>query len=230
MNNSQSNSASSTPHTPHVAVLRPAIVCFVLLSLITGAIYPAIVTGIAQVAFRSGANGSLIERDGKAIGSELIGQNFTGPGYFWTRPSAAGATGYDGASASGSNLGPNNPAWHEAVGERVKALRAAHPERADGPVPTDLVTASGSGLDPHLSPEAVEYQLARVAKARNMSEADLRQLIAALTEPRLFGVLGEPRVNVLKLNLALDQPSAGRVSHHSSPMGYRWRGFAGGAE
>jgi potassium-transporting ATPase KdpC subunit len=185
--------------------LRPAIVIFVLLTLLTGIVYPAIVTGIAQVAFRHQANGSIIEKNGKVIGSELIGQEFTDEKYFWGRPSAT-TPAYNAASSSGSNLGPTNPDQIKAVSDRVEALRKAHPEQAGKPVPVDLVTASGSGLDPHISPAAAEYQIARVLKARpNLTEKRLRELIAANTEGRTFLLLGEPRVNVLKLNLALDE-------------------------
>ncbi|HLW67775.1 MAG TPA: potassium-transporting ATPase subunit KdpC [Gemmataceae bacterium] len=183
--------------------LRPAIVIFILLTLLTGIVYPAIVTAIAQVAFRHQANGSMIEKDRKVVGSELIGQEFTDDKYFWGRPSAT-TPAYNSASSSGSNLGPTNPDQIKAVTDRVEALRKAHPDQAGKPVPVDLVTASGSGLDPHISPAAAEYQVARVAKARSMGEQQVRDLVAANTEGRTFFLLGEPRVNVLKLNLALD--------------------------
>ena len=183
--------------------LRPAVAVFAALTLITGVAYPLLVTAIAQTAFHHQANGSLIERDGRAAGSELIGQGFAGPKYFWSRPSAAG---YNGAASTGSNLGPTNPAQWAAVKQRIAALREAH--GSDVPIPIDLVTASGSGLDPHISPAAAKYQLARVAKERGRSTDEVRTLIEAATEGRTFGLLGEPRVNVLRLNLALDQEQA----------------------
>ena len=185
------------------AQIRPAIVTLVLLSVLTGVVYPAIVTGIAQVVFPHQANGSLIVRDGKVIGSALIGQPFDDPKYFWGRPSATSPFQYNAGSSSGSNLGPTNPALTKAVQERVDGLRAADPDNK-APVPADLVTTSGSGLDPHISPAAALYQVGRVAKARKMDESAVRQLIERATEGRQFGLLGEPRVNVLALNLALD--------------------------
>lgn len=191
-----------------MSVLRPTIVVFILLTLVTGVIYPAVVTAVAQVAFPRQANGTLIERDGKPIGSSLIGQNFSGPGYFWSRPSSAGSTGYDAANSSGSNLGPSHPGLAEAVKGRVAALRAADPGN-DAPVPIDLVTASASGLDPHISVAAAEFQSGRVARTRGMDAAAVRKLIEEHTEGRTLGVLGEPRVNVLQLNIALD--AAGNV-------------------
>ncbi len=184
------------------AHLRPCLVLFVLLTLLTGVVYPALITVIAQVVFHDQANGSVIERDGKPVGSALIGQTFDDPTYFWGRPSATGPTGYNSAASSGSNLGPTNPALLDAIKGRVETIRAAHPEQT-GPVPTDLVTASASGLDPHISPAAAEYQVARVAKARSLSEDRVRQIIVQVTEGRTFGLLGEPRVNVLRLNLTL---------------------------
>ena len=173
------------------------------MTVITGVVYPLLVTGIAQLAFPGQANGSLIEKDGKVLGSSLIGQPFSDPKYFWSRPSATSPMPYNGGSSSGSNQGPTNPALKEAVEGRVKALREAGGDPAK-PVPVDLVTASGSGLDPHISPAAAEYQVARVAKARGMPEAKLQDLIAQSSEDRQFGFLGEARVNVLRLNLALD--------------------------
>ena len=170
----------------------------VVMTVITGIVYPLLVTGIAQVAFRDKANGSLIEKDGKIVGSRLIGQPFSDPKYFWSRPSATSPMPYNAASSSGSNLGPTNPALLDAVKERISKLGE------ERPVPADLVTASGSGLDPHISPAAAEYQIARIAKARNIPEARLRELVRAHTRGRQLGVLGEPRVNVLELNLALD--------------------------
>jgi K+-transporting ATPase ATPase C chain len=175
-----------------------AIRMLVVLAVITGVAYPLVVTGIAQVAFSDKANGSLIEKDGKVVGSHLIGQPFSDPKYFWSRPSATSPMPYNGASSSGSNQGPTNPALKEAVEGRIKALGGATP------VPADLVTASGSGLDPHISPAAADYQVSRVAKARNLSEEGVRQLVQQYTRGRQLGLLGEPVVNVLELNLALD--------------------------
>jgi K+-transporting ATPase ATPase C chain len=183
--------------------LRPAFVVLLLLTIVTGAIYPLVVTGIGQVAFPRKANGSLIERDGKAVGSRLIGQPFSDPKYFWSRPSATGPVPYNAGASSGSNQGPLNPALADAVKGRIEAARAAGAP-ADQPVPADLVTASGSGLDPHISPAAAAYQVARVAQARGIPEDKVRALLAEHTEGRQLGVLGEPRVNVLMLNLALD--------------------------
>lgn len=184
-------------------LLRPALLLLVLLTVLTGVIYPLTVTGLAQAMFPRQANGSLLERDGKPIGSSLIGQNFTAPEYFWGRPSATTPQAYDGTASGGSNLGPTNPALTEAAKQRIAALRAADPGNA-APVPVDVVTASGSGLDPDISPAAVQYQLARVARARGLSPAEVQALVVRHTRGRQFGVLGEPRVNVLELNLALD--------------------------
>jgi K+-transporting ATPase ATPase C chain len=183
--------------------LRPALLIFLALTLITGVLYPGVVTFIAHVAFADQASGSVITRDGKAVGSSLIGQPFTDPKYFWSRPSATSPQPYNGAASGGSNQGPTNPAFAAAVKDRITVLRAADPDNVQA-VPADLVTASGSGLDPHISPAAAEYQLARVARARGLDESQVRKLVAAATEGRTFAVLGEPRVNVLKLNLALD--------------------------
>jgi len=183
--------------------LRSGLVLFVLLSLITGLAYPALVTLVAQLAFPHEADGSLVVRNGRALGSELIAQPFTDVRYFWGRPSATTPTPNYAAASAGSNLGPTNPALEEAIRARVAAVRAAHSRPLES-VPADLVAASASGLDPHISPAAAEYQVARVAKARGLTEAHTRQLVAACTEGRTLGVLGEPRVNVLRLNLALD--------------------------
>lgn len=184
---------------------KPALRLFFILSLITGVLYPALVTGLAQLAFPSQANGSLIvDSQGQARGSALIGQAFSGPGYFWGRPSATAPMTYNAAASSGSNQGPTNPALIEAVKARVQALKEADPGNK-APIPVDLVTASASGLDPHISPAAAEYQIHRIAKARKMEAQALRALVAEYSEPRQWGMLGEPRVNVLQLNLALDR-------------------------
>ena len=184
-------------------LIRPAVTLFILLSLITGLIYPLLVTGISQLLLPDQAAGSLIERDGKLIGSRLIGQNFTDPKYFWGRPSATGPYPYNAAASGGSNLGPLNPALKDMVAARVQALRNADPGNTQ-PAPVDLVTASGSGLDPHISPAAAEYQVARVARIRGVSPAVVRDAVAQQTQGRQWGILGEVRVNVLELNLALD--------------------------
>ena len=183
--------------------LKPALLMLIVLTILTGLIYPFVVTGIAQVVFPYRANGSLIQRDGKAVGSDLIGQPFSGAKYFWSRPSATSPYPYNAAASSGSNQGPTNPALTDAVTARVKALRDADPGNTSA-VPVDLVTASGSGLDPHISPAAAQYQIARVARERGWDAAAVRTLVAQHTEGRQLGVLGEPRVNVLELNLALD--------------------------
>jgi potassium-transporting ATPase KdpC subunit len=183
--------------------VRAAVVSLALFTVVTGLAYPAIVTVIAQLAFPHQANGSLIVKDGKAVGSALIGQPFDDPKYFWGRPSATSPFGYNAGASGASNLSPTNADLIKVVQGRVEALRAADPGNA-APVPVDLVTASGSGLDPHISPAAALYQVGRVAKARKMDEATVRRLVEQNTEGRQFGFLGEPRVNVLALNLGLD--------------------------
>ena len=185
------------------AQLRPALVSLLLLTVITGVAYPLLITGIAQVVFPYQANGSLIVRDGRTMGSALIGQPFDDPKYFWGRPSGTSPFGYNAASSSGSNLGPTSPAQITAVQGRVETLHAADPGNT-APVPVDLVTASGSGLDPHISPAAALYQVPRVARVRGFSPETVRLLVERNTEGRWLGLLGEPRVNVLALNLALD--------------------------
>jgi len=186
----------------------PALRMLIALTVLTGVIYPLVITGIAQVAFPRAANGSLIAAGGKTLGSELIGQPFDDPKYFWSRPSATSPQPYNGASSGASNQGARNPALADAVKDRVKALRDAGPDNK-APVPVDLITASGSGLDPHISVAAAEYQIARVAKARGIPSDAVRSLVAINTEGRTFGLLGEPRVNVLAVNLALDRAVSG---------------------
>jgi potassium-transporting ATPase KdpC subunit len=187
--------------------IRPAILVTLFLTAITGILYPLAMTGIAQLMFPHQANGSLIVEGDRVVGSELIGQNFSGEGYFHPRPSAAGTNGYDATASGGSNLGPNDAGLLKRIGDSAKQLAE---EKPGVPIPVDLVTTSGSGLDPHVSPAGAEMQVARVAKARKLSEDAVRELVRENTEGRQFGILGEPRVNVLLLNLALDQ--AGKKS------------------
>lgn len=185
-------------------LVRPTLVLFFVLTLITGVVYPALVTGAASLAFPERAAGSLVRRDGRIVGSSLIGQAFDEPGYVWGRPSATPTTAYNAAASSGSNLGPTNPALREAVVGRIAVQRGADPRHAER-MPVDLVTASGSGLDPHVSPASARHQVARVAAARGVAEARVRAIVDAHVEGRFLGVLGEPTVNVLALNLALDE-------------------------
>ena len=184
-------------------IVRPALVLFVLLSALTGLIYPMAVTGVAKTAFPAQADGSLIVLDGTVVGSKLIGQNFSDPKHFWGRPSATAPQPYNASASGGSNLGPLNPALVDAVKARVEALRAADPGNT-APVPVDLVTASASGLDPDISPAAARYQAARVARVRGVPVGQVNALVASHSQAPLWGLLGEPRVNVLALNLALD--------------------------
>ena len=185
--------------------LRSAAVMLALFSFLTGILYPIAMTALAQGFFPEQANGSLLYRGGDVIGSALIGQRFESPQYFWSRPSATSPFAYNAAASSGSNLGPSHPALISAVRERLHALRANAPAHAVEPVPVDLVTASGSGLDPHISPAAALYQVSRVARARGWPEARVRSLVYSCIEARTLGFLGEPRVNVLRLNLLLEQ-------------------------
>lgn len=187
--------------------LRPALTVFAMLALVTGLAYPLAMTGLSQLLFPAEANGSLIVKDGKAIGSGLIGQNFSSPNYFWGRPSATSPVPYNAANSGGSNLGPTNPATLDAVKARIAALKAAGPV-PEGPVPADLVQASSSGLDPEITPAAALYQVPRIAKVRNIPVEKLKELIDANTLGHQWGVLGQSRVNVLKLNLALDNYKA----------------------
>jgi len=185
------------------SILRPALVLFVILSALTGLVYPLAVTGAAQSLFPAQAAGSLVLVDGKPVGSSLIGQNFSDPKHFWGRPSATAPMAYNAAASGGSNQGPLNPALTDAVKARIEALRAVDPGNT-APVPVDLVTASASGLDPHITPAAAAWQVPRIARARGLPAAEVEALVARLTEAPLAGFLGEPRVNVLALNLALD--------------------------
>jgi len=186
-------------------IIRPALLIVVVMTLLTGVIYPLAVTGVAQLVFHDKAHGSLIYAGERPVGSTLIGQAFDEAKYFWSRPSATAPFAYNAGASSGSNLGPTDPALTKAIRARIEALREADPENTMS-IPVDLVTASGSGLDPHISPAAAEYQVVRVAKARGMDEKAVRQIVANHTEHRTFGLFGEPRVNVVNLNLALDSP------------------------
>lgn len=190
-------------------ILRPAAVFLGIFTLVTGIAYPLAVTGVAQLVFPGPANGSLLERDGQVVGSALIGQSFDEARYFWGRPSATNPLPYDARASTGSNLGPSNPTLLASVRDRVASLRAAHPEHAAQLLPVDLVTTSASGLDPHISPAAALFQVGRVARARGLPEERVRALVLAHVEGRTLGLLGEPRVNVLGLNLALDGLASG---------------------
>ena len=190
-----------------MSLFRPAFTLLLVFTVMLGLVYPFAITGIARVAFPAQAEGSLLHDGEHVIGSSLIGQPFNDPRYFWGRPSATAPVPYNGAASSGSNQGPMNPALRDAVIARVKALQSADPSNA-APIPIDLVTASASGLDPHISPAAAFYQAPRVARARALSEASVRSMVDAAVETRTFGILGEPRVNVLQLNLALDGAAA----------------------
>jgi K+-transporting ATPase ATPase C chain len=192
------------------SLLRPALVLFALFSALTGLVYPAAITAVAQLLFPAQSQGSLVLDGDRAVGSELVGQPFSDPGYFWGRPSATAPFANNAAASTGSNQGPMNPALRDAVTARVAALREADPGN-DAPVPVDLVTASGSGLDPHVSPAAARYQVTRVARARGLDAAAVRALVEHHTETRSLGVLGEPRVNVLLLNLDLDRIARGKT-------------------
>lgn len=201
--NTQVQSRQSSPAPVQGGLLRPMLVVFVGLSLLTGLLYPGAITAISKAVFPHQAGGSLIEKDGKALGSALIGQPFSDPKYFWGRLSATAPMPYNAAASVGSNLGPTNPALTDAARARIDALRAVDPDNRTA-VPVDLVTASGSGLDPHISPAAAEYQVARVARVRGLPVEQVKQLVAANTDTPLLPVLGDAGVNVLKLNLALD--------------------------
>ena len=197
---------------------RPLLVVFIALSVLTGVVYPLATTAVAQLAFADKASGSLIERHGTIVGSRLIGQSFTQPGYFWSRPSATAPMPYNAAGSGGSNLGPRNPALAQAVQERIAALKAADPGNAE-PIPVDLVSASGSGLDPHISPAAARYQAGRVARVRHLPIGEVQRQIQVHTETQLVGVAGEPVVNVLALNLALDALARPAGPSASPPAG-----------
>ncbi|MBI4799293.1 MAG: potassium-transporting ATPase subunit KdpC [Desulfarculus sp.] len=196
-------------------LLRPSALLLLVLILLTGLAYPLLVTGLAQAVFSRQANGSLVEHQGAVIGSELVGQGFGQPQWFWGRPSATAPQAYNATASGGSNLAPSNAALRQAVEERARALRQAHPG-ASGPVPMDLVTASASGLDPHLSPAAAHFQVGRVAGARGLDPAQVAALVREHIEGRQWGVLGQPRVNVLKLNLALARRWPGQGDAHAA--------------
>ena len=189
-------------------LFRPLIVIFAVLTAVTGLAYPAVMTAVGQAAFNNQANGSMLEQDGKVVGSKLIGQQFDAPQYFWGRLSATSPMPYNPTASGGSNLGPTNPALSDEIKGRLDALKAAGTDMSK-PVPIDLVTSSGSGLDPEITPAAAAYQVARVATARKMSPSDVQALVDRYTSGRQFGVLGEARVNVLQLNLALDAAHQG---------------------
>jgi len=197
-------------------VLKESLMMWLALTIVTGIIYPLAMTGVGQLLFHHAANGSIIESSGNKVGSELIGQEFTNAGYFWSRRSTTGGMPFNGAASTGSNQGPLNPALYDAVTGRVNALRVADPNQA-ALIPIDLATASGSGLDPHITPSAVEYQIQRVAEARGMSVQELRTVVTSQTEARQFGILGEKRINVLQLNLLLDKthPIPNRENPHA---------------
>lgn len=188
---------------------KPAVILLIALSILTGMLYPALVTGVARLAFPDEARGSVLESDGKVVGSRLIGQNFSDPKHFWGRPSATSPMPYNAAASSGSNQGPLSPALAAAVSERIATLKTSDP-RQTAPIPVDLVTASASGLDPHISVAAALWQVPRIASARHLSEEAVKARVAARTEGRQWGFLGEPRVNVLRLNLDLDKAIDGR--------------------
>lgn len=198
-------------------VIRPALVLLALFTVLCGGLYPLAVTGAAQAIFPKQANGSLVQKDGAVVGSELIGQPFSANGYFWSRRSVTAPHPFNGGASSGSNLGPTNPALREAVEARIAELQAADPGNPL-PIPVDLVTASGSGLDPHISPAAAQYQVRRVARERNLAVRDVEALVAEHTEGRFLGLVGEPRVNVLRLNLALDARAGGPPKAAPAPL------------
>jgi K+-transporting ATPase ATPase C chain len=205
-----------------LGTFRPALIVFGALTLVTGVAYPLLVTGIAQVAFPKQANGSLVLRDGKPVGSELIGQPFTSAGYFWSRPSATGPFAYNAAASSGSNLGPTSAGLRDSVRSRITLLESADASvgiSLSGPVPVDLATASGSGLDPHIRRAAAEYQVARVARARGLEVPVVRELVAKHTQERQLGFLGEPCVNVMLLNLALDHTAGAAPAKNTESRG-----------
>ncbi len=211
---SESLSSSATSREPGMPATllgecRPALIVFALLTVLTGAIYPAVIAGIAQTVFPEQANGSLIESDGRTVGSHLIGQNFSDLGHFWGRPSATAPMPYNGAASGAFNQGPLNPALEEAVRARIAALKASDPSQTAA-IPVDLVTASASGLDPHISVAAAQWQVPRVARERHLPEETVRNLVSVHTASRQLGILGEPRINVLELNLALDRLAAER--------------------